>query len=77
MGLYVKLNKGVKMADTRSGKVNLNSASVDELSRIPGIGKEHAKDIVNYRPFRSWDDLKKVPGFSDTMVQDIRDNCSI
>ena len=52
--------------------VNLNTATVDELKDIPGLGEERAKQIVNYReksgPFENWDDLKDVPGFSENLI---------
>ncbi|HYZ33937.1 MAG TPA: helix-hairpin-helix domain-containing protein [Crenalkalicoccus sp.] len=53
--------------------VNLNTASVDELERIGGIGRQRAERIVQARPFASWDDLKRVEGFSDKLVQDLRE----
>lgn len=52
--------------------VDLNQASQDELDRIGGIGHDRARRIGENRPFRSWDDLKKVEGFSDTLVDDLR-----
>jgi DNA uptake protein ComE-like DNA-binding protein len=52
--------------------VNLNSASPEELDRVGGLGQERARRIVESRPFRSWDDLKRVEGFSDTLVNDLK-----
>lgn len=60
-----------------SRKVNLNEASLDEISKIPGINYEKAQYIVNQRPFRSWDDLKKVQGFTDTHIKILMENCTI
>ncbi len=37
-----------------------------------GLGRERAQRIVENRPFRSWDDLKRVEGFSDKLVDDLR-----
>lgn len=39
------------------GKVNVNSASFDELDTLPGIGPVTAKKIVSLRPYASVDDL--------------------
>jgi DNA uptake protein ComE-like DNA-binding protein len=50
----------------------LNSASVEELAKLPMVGPDRAKDIVNNRPFRSWDDIEKIPGFSKGMVDDLK-----
>lgn len=52
--------------------VDLNSATAEELDRIGGLGEERARRIAENRPFRSWDDLKRVEGFSDTLVDDLR-----
>ena len=47
--------------------VNINTASVDELKTVKGIGKTNAEAIVEYRdahgPFKTVDDLKNVKGF--------------
>ncbi len=52
--------------------VDLNSASAEELDQVGGIGQERAQRIVQQRPFRSWDDLKRVEGFSEKLVDDLR-----
>ena len=52
--------------------VDLNRASQQDLERVGGLGPERAKRIVESRPFRSWDDLKRMEGFSDKLVEDLR-----
>ena len=58
-------------------KVNLNTASVQELIELPGIGEVLAARIVAYReehgPFQSLDALKQVSGIGDKLVEKIRD----
>ncbi len=58
-------------------KVNLNTASVQELIELPGIGEVLAVRIVAYReehgPFQSLDALKQVSGIGDKLVEKIRD----
>lgn len=56
--------------------VDINAASEQELAEIPGIGNERAKEIVEYREengeFKNWDDVKKIPGFSDELVDRLK-----
>jgi competence protein ComEA len=57
-------------------KVDLNSASFEELTQLPMITEHRAHDIIAYRnqhgPFRQWDEVKNVPGISKEMAQEIR-----
>jgi DNA uptake protein ComE-like DNA-binding protein len=52
--------------------VDLNAASRDELERVGGLGSHRADRIMRQRPFQSWDDLRRIEGFSDKLVQDLR-----
>jgi competence protein ComEA len=52
--------------------VDLNSASAEELDRIGGLGHERVQRIVENRPFRSWEDLRRVEGFGGTLVDDLK-----
>ncbi len=56
--------------------VRLNSAGLEELQRIDGIGPELAKNILSYRsmhgPFRSLNDLDEVPGIGPATIEKIR-----
>jgi competence protein ComEA len=58
------------------GKVDINSASVKELSTIPGIGQKKAESIINYRSekgeFSSVDDLMKVEGIGKKTLERIK-----
>lgn len=58
-----------------SKKVNINKASIEELETLKMIGRRRAEDLVKYRnehgPFKSCEDLKDVPGFSEKMIHDL------
>lgn len=43
-------------------KVNINKASVDDLTLIPEVGPSLAKKIVNGRPYNTISELTKVDG---------------
>ena len=57
--------------------VNLNTAGVEELSRLPGIGAKLAGRIVEYRtkvrPFRETAEIIQVRGISAAMYEGIAD----
>ncbi|MDR6219545.1 MULTISPECIES: ComEA family DNA-binding protein [Deinococcus] len=45
-----------------SGRVNLNSASLEQLEALPKVGPALASRIVAGRPYRSLADLDRVKG---------------
>ncbi len=56
-------------------RVDINTASAEELAGLPGIGDSKAKAIVEYRaadPFHTVDDLKKVKGIGDKTLEALR-----
>ncbi len=61
---------------THLGKVNLNSASNQELDALPGIGPVLASRIVTWRKehgrFKSVEDLRQVSGVGDAKFADLR-----
>jgi len=52
--------------------IDLNKASAEELDRVGGLGHDRVQHIIENRPFRSWDDLKRVEGFGGTLVDDLK-----
>ena len=53
--------------------VDLNSASIDQLESLPGVGKKVAENIVSARPFKSVEDLKAVKGIGEAKYGKIKD----
>ncbi len=58
-------------------KINLNTATLEELDSLPGIGPVLAQRIIEYRqtigPFQSVDDLLHVKGIGSALLEKIRD----
>jgi competence protein ComEA len=64
------------MAAVSGAAVNINTASKEELTALKGVGDRRAQDIIDYRtkngPFKSIDDLEKVPGIGPGFMKRIR-----
>lgn len=63
--------------ETESGKVNLNTATKEELMTLTGIGESKADSIIRYREekgkFQSIEDIKQIEGIKDGVFQKIKD----
>lgn len=59
------------------GKVNINTATVEQLDSLPGVGESTAQKIIADReengPFGSPEDLKRVSGIGDKKYEDLAD----
>jgi competence ComEA-like helix-hairpin-helix protein len=62
-------------------KVDLNTASMDELAELPGIGDLLAQNIVAHREaygeFSNLDDLSRVAGIGPSTIDDLRGQVEI
>lgn len=52
-------------------KININTASFEDLKKIIHIDEERANQIIQLRPFNSVDDLIKIKGIGDARLKDI------
>jgi len=52
--------------------VDMNSATEDELAEDVGLGPGRARRIVESRPFSSWDDVRRVEGITDVVVEELK-----
>ena len=64
-------------AGDAGGKVNLNTATKEELMTLAGIGESKADSIIKYREehgkFQSIEDIKQIEGIKDGVFQKIKD----
>jgi competence protein ComEA len=60
-----------KEQEISDGLVNINTASLEELKTLPGIGDARARSIIAYREsqgeFASIQDIKNIDGIGDGM----------
>jgi competence protein ComEA len=68
---------GAGAGGVATGPVHLNSATVEQLDTLPGVGPVTAQKIVDYRQkhgaFTSVDELDAVPGIGPARLDELRD----
>lgn len=65
--------KPVNATAKNAARIDVNSADVQTLETLPGVGPATAKRIVEGRPFKNLSDLEKVKGLSKTKVEALKD----
>jgi competence ComEA-like helix-hairpin-helix protein len=64
------------IADISSGALNINTATVQELSMLPFVDMQTARNIVDFRnshgPFTAIVELKNVKGITRPLLDELR-----
>ena len=79
--LQPEISDSFSNSDPRSGLVNINRASKEELKTIPGIGDGIANKIIDYRTqngnFSTIEDIMKVSGIKEKLFSKIKDHITV
>lgn len=61
--------------------ININTASINDLTKLTGIGEGKAKAIIEYREanggFKQIEDIKNVSGIGDATYEKFKDNITV
>jgi competence protein ComEA len=64
-----------------NSRININTADIAELDKLPGVGEATARDIIAYRekngPFRKAEDVMKVPRIKQARFDSIKDMIAV
>lgn len=62
-------------------KININTADIETLKQLKGVGDSRAEDIINYREnngeFKKPEDIMLVPGIKNGMYEKIKDDIEV
>ena len=68
-------------SETITTKININTATKEELMSLNGIGENKAKDIISYREknglFKSIEEIKNVSGIGESIYAQIKENITV
>lgn len=72
-----KSEDNMSESNEESKTISLNSATMEEIQSLPGIGESKAKAIIKYREengsFNNVEDIKNVSGIGDSLFEKIKD----
>ncbi len=67
----------LEMQVKKSGKINLNKASKEELMTLPGVGESKAESIIQYREengsFKRIEDVMQIAGIKEGLYEKIKE----
>lgn len=80
-GATSAVSKAAMPSSKRDGKININTASAEELQVLSGVGPALSGRIIDYREskgrFSSIEDIKEVSGIGETRFENLKDKICV
>jgi competence protein ComEA len=80
-GVHIDVPGVINTGHINAGRVNINTATAEDLDALPGIGSTTAQSIVDYRlnngPFSVIQDIQNVPGVGPATYDLIKDYITV
>ena len=58
-------------------RININTASLEDLDKLPDVGPVKAQAIIEGRPYKSPEDIMKVKGIKEGIYDKIKDHITV
>lgn len=76
----IESEENVEIEENEEFLININTATIDELTKLDGIGTATAEKILEYREsneFESIEDIMEVSGIGETKFENIRKDITV
>ncbi|MBU3196029.1 helix-hairpin-helix domain-containing protein [Clostridium algidicarnis] len=74
-------SRGTAMTESKDEIININTATKEELMKLPGVGEVTAGKIIDYREssggFSSVEDMKNISGIGDKTLAKFKDKIDV